>query len=83
MGRQTRWAMSLVRCQGTTYGIPLNGNLTLPLGDWTLSNAEHLRVVVPAGTSIEGYFVRGNVLVECNLSGRRVLVPRDALEELN
>jgi hypothetical protein len=76
--------MSLVHCQGATYGIPLNNDLTIPLQGWaSADDAEHLHIVVPAGTSIEGCFVRGNVLVECEVLGTRVLIPRDALEELH
>jgi hypothetical protein len=85
MTGQTRWALSLVHCGDATYGLPLAGGTLSPaLHHWARTQrARHLGVIVPAGTCVAGVEVGGNVLVECNLDGTRVLIPRDAIEQFN
>jgi hypothetical protein len=82
---QTRCALSLVHCEGTTYAIPLADlGLAFALDDWAdAHHAEYLDIVVPAGTPVLGADTDTNPLVECEVYGARVLIPREALEEVN
>ena len=84
MTSQTRWALSLVQCEGVTYGLPLAGWITPALHSWARSSgAEHLGVVVPAGTMVVSHEDEHDVLIECEFEGTRVVIPRDALEEVH
>jgi hypothetical protein len=82
---QTRCDLSLVHCDGTTYGIPLvDLGLAFALDDWAdAHHAEYLDIVVPAGTPVLGDEGSCDPLVECEVYGARVLIPREALEDVN
>lgn len=83
--RQTRCDLSLVLCEGLTYAIPRDeSSVAFALTRWVnTTRAEYLDVVVTAGTIVSGAAVQGGVLVECDMYGVRVLVPRDVLEDVH
>ena len=84
MTSQTRWALSLVHCEGVTYALPLAGLLTPEIHYWARSSgAEHLGVVVPAGTLVVSDEGVDHELIECEVEGTRVVIPRDALEQVH
>ena len=82
---QTRCTLGLVACEGTTYGIPCHGSsLAFSLHAWArLREAEYLDTLVPIGTAVCCVEVHGGVLMECELDGRRVFVPVEALQAVN
>jgi hypothetical protein len=85
MTSQTRCDLALVSCEGATYAIPQDGSSAAhALHRWAdHARAEYLDVVVTAGTIVSGAVLSGGVLVECDMYGARVLVPRDVLEDVN
>jgi hypothetical protein len=83
--RQTRCDLALVMCEGTTYALPRDSGSTtrIPCTRSDASQVLDLDVVVAAGTIVSGAELEDGDLIECDMYGSRVLVPRNVLEEMN
>jgi hypothetical protein len=85
MTSRTRCELSLFLCAGVTYAVPQDDSPgAFQIRRWSGAvGGAWLDPVVPAGTRTTVLRAHGNVLVECDLLGFRVLMPRDLIEEFS